>query len=116
MQTALATRDKLKKYNVDGNTNMYDAFEEAFRYRKMGLDTIYLFSDGLPTVGDGLPANLRAPSEAELSFHLGKHVRNKLKIGESDDEGRKQKPPLYPVGWGWNSGGRAGNITEFEIF
>ena len=61
--------------------------------------------------------------ESDLSIHgifiseiNASEVRNKLKIGESDAEGRKQKPPLYPVGWGWNSGGRAGNITEFEIF
>ena len=24
-------------------------------------------------------------------------------------------PPLYPASWGWNSGGRAGNVTEDEI-
>lgn len=76
--TAVITRDKLKKYAVGGNTNMHDGFEVAFRYRKKGLDTIYLFSDGLPNVGPGLPPNLRTPSEAELSFHLGKYVRNKL--------------------------------------
>lgn len=78
-QTAVAARDKLKKFDVGGNTNMHDAFDEAFRYRKQGMDTIYLFSDGLPNVGDGLPPNIRTPSEAELSYHLGKHVRDKLK-------------------------------------
>ena len=25
------------------------------------------------------------------------------------------RPPLYAVGWGWNSGGRTGNITEENV-
>src|SRR5438874_1082281 len=37
-----------------GNTNMYAAFEAAFRLRADGLDTIYLLSDGLPSIGDGM--------------------------------------------------------------
>jgi alpha-tubulin suppressor-like RCC1 family protein len=43
-------------------------------------------------------------------------VLNNLLTSERDTEGRKQRPPLYPVGWGWNAGRRAGNLTEFEIF
>lgn len=26
------------------------------------------------------------------------------------------RPPIYAVGWGWNSGGRAGNVTEENIY
>src|SRR5207253_7730422 len=33
--TAQATRDALKKVKVEGGTNMHDAFDEAFRYRKL---------------------------------------------------------------------------------
>src|SRR5262249_15214928 len=36
-----------------GNTNMYAAFEAAFRYRTDGLDTIYLLSDGLTNICAG---------------------------------------------------------------
>src|SRR5207248_7250898 len=39
-----------------GSTNMYDAFETAFRFRTDGLDTIYVLSDGLPNAGPGLTA------------------------------------------------------------
>ena len=62
-------------------------------------------------------------SESDVSNHgiftaevTASTVRGKLKITEVDIEYKKQLPPLYPVAWGWNSGGRAGNITEFEIF
>jgi hypothetical protein len=30
-----------------GNSDMFTAFKAAFRLRSLGLDTIYLFSDGL---------------------------------------------------------------------
>ena len=56
-KTAQATRDALRKVKVEGGTNMQEAFDEAFRYRKLKLDTIYLFSDGLPNIGAGVPAD-----------------------------------------------------------
>ena len=40
-----------------GSTNMYAAFEAAFRLRGQRLDTIYVLSDGLPNIGQGLPAD-----------------------------------------------------------
>src|SRR5947209_3119982 len=36
-----------------GNTNMYAAMDAAFKFRANGMDTIYLFSDGLPNIGAG---------------------------------------------------------------
>ncbi len=78
--TAKLARDTLRKIKVDGNTNMSDAFEEVFAYRKnkIKLDTIYLFSDGLPNVGDGIPVGLTKPTQAQRNYYLSKHVRDKL--------------------------------------
>jgi hypothetical protein len=63
-----------------GNTDMYAGFEAAFRYRPLGLDTIYVFSDGLPNVGMGLTAaaaqTLRETERAEI---LSKYVRQTLR-------------------------------------
>jgi uncharacterized protein with von Willebrand factor type A (vWA) domain len=63
-----------------GGTNMYSAFEAAFRLRGAGLDTIYLLSDGLPNVGEPLTEQqaekLKETEKAEI---LGKHIRKKLK-------------------------------------
>jgi hypothetical protein len=70
----------LLKVKPRDDTNMYAALEKAFGLRGTGLDTLYLFSDGLPTSGPGLtPAQERATlSESELGAVLGKHVRQSL--------------------------------------
>ena len=78
-KTAKLTSDALRKVKVEGGTNMHDAFEEAFRYRKIKLDTVYLFSDGLPNIGDGVPASITTPTEAQKSFYMSKFIRDRLK-------------------------------------
>jgi hypothetical protein len=63
-----------------GGTNMYAALQSAFRFRDRGLDTIYLFSDGLPNIGEGLTAEqARTLKEVEQGDILGKHIRRKLR-------------------------------------
>ena len=58
-------------------TNMYAAFDEAFRFRSLGMDTIYVFSDGLPNDGPGRPpANVT--DETVITTALAKHLRAKL--------------------------------------
>jgi hypothetical protein len=62
-----------------GGTNMYEAFERAFRLRASDLDTIYVFSDGLPNLGPGLtPEQERNPKENERSEILARHIRDLL--------------------------------------
>lgn len=62
-----------------GNTNMHDAFEAAFRFRQAGMDTIYLFSDGLPNIGEGLNEEAsRTMRESDRAEVLGKYIRRKL--------------------------------------
>lgn len=78
-KTAEMTRDALRKVKVEGGTNMHDAFEEAFRYRKLKLDTVYLFSDGLPNIGPGVPGGVAKPSEAQRNYYMSKFIRDKLK-------------------------------------
>jgi myosin heavy subunit len=72
------------------DTNLYAAFELAFTLRSKGLDTIYLFSDGLPTSGPGLtPADTtRQPplSELERSDKLGRYLLSTLR--------EKWNPPI----------------------
>jgi hypothetical protein len=70
----------LAKTRPEGGTNMYTAFEAAFRLRGSGLDTIYLLSDGLPNVGEPLTeAQAASLKETEKGEILGKHIRKKLK-------------------------------------
>ncbi len=69
----------LKARKPEGETNMYAAFAEAFKFRGQKLDTIYVLSDGLPNAGTGLPANAGELSDQRKSEILSKYVRNRLK-------------------------------------
>ncbi len=70
----------LSKIKPSGDTNMYIALEECFKYRAKGLDTIYLFSDGLPNSGPGLSdqTNPSLLKETERSELLGRYIRRML--------------------------------------
>src|SRR5262245_46093571 len=69
----------LKAVKAEGETDMYAAFEEAFKFRAQGLDTIYVLSDGLPTTGAGLPSDPSRLSETQKTELLSKHLRARLK-------------------------------------
>lgn len=77
-----AVRAALLKVKPVDDTNMYAAFEKAFGLRGDGLDTVYLFSDGLPTSGPGLSAAQERANppltETERGVVLGRHVRDTL--------------------------------------
>jgi predicted nucleic acid-binding Zn-ribbon protein len=63
-----------------GNTNVYAGLQAAFRFRQAGMDTLYFISDGLPNIGEGLPAQgTRSLRETERSDILSRHVRGLLK-------------------------------------
>lgn len=63
-----------------GGTDMYQGLEAAFRYKPVGLDTIYLLSDGLPNIGVGLSeAAARTMSESQRAEVLSQHIRLTLK-------------------------------------
>ncbi len=70
----------LSDIKPSGGTNMYAALDATFRYRAAGLDTIYLLSDGLPNMGEGLTlAQERTLKDSEQGEILGKYIRKKLK-------------------------------------
>ncbi len=82
----------LKAVKPKGGTNMYSAFQAAFKFRPRGLDTIYLFSDGLPNAGEGVPEAearrlLDAGREPELSDRLAKVIRKAMKTNWNRDIG-----------------------------
>jgi hypothetical protein len=87
-----------------GNTNMYDAFEAAFRFRQAGMDTIYFFSDGLPNVGTGLneetARNMKEPERAEI---LGKTIRRKLAADWNREMPGRPRVRINAVGFFYES-------------
>ena len=71
--------DALKQVDPSGDTNMYEALDLAFALKPRGLDTIYLFSDGLPTSGPSLTTEeLRTMTESERSAKLIRNIRETL--------------------------------------
>lgn len=96
------TVEGLKAVKPNGETNMYAAFEEAFRYRPLGLDTIYVFSDGLPNAGEGLPVGSKAkdPQRGEI---LTRHLRQQLRTGWNRPISGQPKVRINTIGFFFES-------------
>jgi hypothetical protein len=76
-KTADEVERALAQITPRGDTNMFAAFDAAFQFKSRGLDTIYLFSDGLPNSGPGLPPDPPKEEGAREGL-LGKHVRDTI--------------------------------------
>lgn len=88
----------------DGGTNMFSAMDAAFRYRALGLDTIYLLSDGLPNLGEPLrPEQLQTMSETEKGEVLGKYIRRALKASWNRPVAGQPRVRINAVGFFYES-------------
>jgi hypothetical protein len=87
-----------------GNTNMYAALEAAFQLRGQGLDTVYLLSDGLPNIGEGLtPEQARTMGENQRTELLSRVVRAALKTRWNVPQPGKPKVRINTVGFFYES-------------
>lgn len=95
----------LKAIQPMGNTNMYAAFEAAFRLRPKGLDTIYLLSDGLPNVGPGLSPleQTQNLSDLQKGEKLGRFIRNMLSTNWNHPATGLAKVRIHSVGFFYES-------------
>jgi hypothetical protein len=72
-------KDALAAVNPQGDTNLHAGFDLAFALKPDGLDTIYLFSDGLPTSGPGLtPEQDKKLTDSERTDYHAKLMRQQL--------------------------------------
>jgi hypothetical protein len=63
-----------------GGTDMHAGMEATFRLHDLGLDTIYLFSDGLPNMGAGLdPVTAPTMKETEREIACSNYIRQSLR-------------------------------------
>jgi myosin heavy subunit len=87
------------------DTNLYAGLEEAFKYRDKGLDTVYFFSDGLPTSGPGLTATQERTltSETDRSAILSRHIRRTLATTWNRAEPGRPKVRINSVGFFYES-------------
>jgi hypothetical protein len=95
----------MSKVTPQGDTNLFMAFEEAFQYRSKGLDTIYLFSDGLPTSGQGLSPQQEVASikETERSELLGKFLRKTIRDNWNRNDPRLPRIRIHSIGFFYES-------------
>lgn len=87
-----------------GNTNMYQALDAAFRFRPAGLDTIYLLSDGLPNIGEGLTADAAARmTEPQRSEALARVIRGVLRTTWNPALPGRPRVRVHSVGFFYES-------------
>ena len=87
-----------------GNTDMYAAFEAAFRFRLAGLDTIYVFSDGLPNIGVPLsPVDVQRMKETERAEILSKYIRRKLQQEWNPKSAGRARVRINTIGFFYES-------------
>jgi uncharacterized coiled-coil DUF342 family protein len=88
----------LKDVKPEGGTNLHGGFEAAFQYRPQGLQAIYLFSDGLPTIGKGLTA----AEEQHIAALRAKKTRDAYKEAEEYLEQKLGPLLLRTISEQWN--------------
>jgi hypothetical protein len=93
----------LTRLKPSGGTNMYAALEAAFRYRGQGLDTVYLLSDGLPNLGEGLVGKQKQLTGMERGLVLGKHVRQTLKTKWNAAQRGQARVKIHTIGFFYES-------------
>jgi uncharacterized coiled-coil DUF342 family protein len=87
-----------------GGTNMYDVFEIAFRFRPVGLDTIYVLSDGLPNLGPGLtPEQTNTLKETDRSEILARYIRNQLRSNWNRPQASQARVHIHTIGFFYES-------------
>lgn len=91
-QSVKDVTDKLTALKPGGDTNLYEALDLAFKLRPTGLDTVYLFSDGLPTSGNtGLTADQeRVLTPDQKTAALAKNLRTLLKDVWNREENKRR--------------------------
>jgi hypothetical protein len=88
----------------EGGTNMYVPMQSAFAMRAQGLDTVYLCSDGLPNLGEGVtPEETKTLSEDERGAKLGQFIRNKLKADWNREIPGQSRVHIHTVGFFYES-------------
>ena len=106
-KSVAAVKKALLKEKPQEDTNMFVALEKAFTLRASGLDTVYLFSDGLPTSGPGLTAAQQAANppltEEQRGVFLGRHVRDTLDTRWNRPQAGKPRVRVNAVGFYFES-------------
>ncbi|MFN4261066.1 MAG: VWA domain-containing protein [Gemmataceae bacterium] len=87
-----------------GHTNIYAAMDAAFRFRAKGMDTVYFFSDGLPSMGEGLtPEQARTLTENQRVAVMSQYVRQTLLNNWNRSIPGQQRVRIHSIGFYYES-------------
>lgn len=101
--TVARVQRRLLEIRPNGDTNMYAGLQAAFRYRDKGLDTVYLFSDGLPNTGPGLEPGDAKKSEVERTEILSRYIRVRLKTDWNRPTATQSRVKINSIGFFYES-------------
>lgn len=102
--SAEGVRKALLAIKPQGNTDMTSAFETAFAYKNSGLDTIYLFSDGLPNIGEGLTLTESVTlAEPQKAAKLARYVRSALQTRWNPRQPGRSQVRINAIGFFYES-------------
>lgn len=94
----------LSKIVPTGGTDLHQALQKAFDYREDGLTTIYLLSDGLPNMGEGVSdEEQQRLSQTAISNRMATYIRNKLKSEWNVVKENQAKVRIHGVGFFFES-------------
>ena len=95
--------EALARIEPVGDTNLYSGLDTAFKLRPAGLDTIYFFSDGVPTSGPGLTVEQAKLPDFQRSELLGRHIRDSLARDWNFTTGSGQRVRINTIGFFYES-------------
>ncbi|MCS7160160.1 MAG: VWA domain-containing protein [Gemmatales bacterium] len=93
----------LRRIRPEGGTNLHLGFQEAFRYRPLGLDTIILFSDGLPTESPDLTAEEQRLENKEREQRLAPRLLRRIAEWNAPRPELPQRVRIHAVGFYYDS-------------
>ena len=97
----------LSEITPKGDTNLYTPLDTAFKFREKGMDTVYLFSDGLPTQGPGLTVaqqnGMEVVTPNEKAEIMGRFVRTQLRNNWNSVVGTQAKVRINTIGFFYES-------------
>ena len=103
-KSADAAYQAINAIKPKGSTNMHAAMEAAFHFRSLGLDTIYLLSDGLPNDGPGLtPEQTSSLKETEREEVLARYLRSEMRRNWNREKSGQPKVKINTVGFFYES-------------
>ncbi|MCS7166269.1 MAG: VWA domain-containing protein [Gemmatales bacterium] len=93
----------LQALRPEGGTNLHLGFQEAFRFRDLGMDTIILFSDGLPTESPDLTPEEQRLENKEREQRLAPRLLKRIAEWNAPRGNPPRRVRIHAIGFYYDS-------------